>query len=197
VKRFDLRARLRPVLITLGAVLALNVLLLFTLIRPRQADAASADATTASLAARVDRAENRVHSLAEAEKRLQEGRAELDRFYDEVLSSKAKRLVGIQRELQEICDTFAVQPTQISFAHEPVKGTDLVRIVIDLPLVGGYNNLRQFIQEVEHSKEFLILESIQLQESEQGGALLNLKVRLASYFRDTAQPELRYQAGSP
>lgn len=177
----------------LGSLLAANLLFLVLVNQPRQRAALTADAITAGLSARVRKAEDRVAHLREVVDELKQSREAFDRFFEEDLSSKVERLVAVQKEVHKIAKTFQVEASQIKFNHEKVKGSDLIRLAVDMPLNGGYNNLRQFVHSVESSKLFLIIESIQLQEGDQGGALLNLNIRLATYFTQSDLPKLRYR----
>jgi Tfp pilus assembly protein PilO len=191
VKQFDLRTHLKAVLGTLAGLLVINLGLFFMVTQPRLADARNADETTADLAGAVEGEESRVDALEERVKAMQRSREALRRFFEEDLAMKSERLVAVQREIHRIATTFQVEAAQIKFTHEPVDGTDLVHLGISIPLSGGYNNLRQFISKVEHSDLFLIIESVQLQEGEQGGSMLNLNVRLATYFATENLDHLR------
>jgi Tfp pilus assembly protein PilO len=193
MRRFDLRARLVPVLGALAALLVVNLVVLMLVTRPRNQQARTVDATTGELAAAVEREQARVALLQERVEQMQRSREALERFFDEDLSTKSERLVALQREIYDIARTFQVEAAQLKFSHEPVEGTDLVRLAVNIPLSGGYNNLRQFIHKVESSELFLIIESVQLQEGERGGAMLNLNVRLATYFADDDRRDLRYR----
>ena len=61
-----------------------------------------------------------------------------------------------------------------------------------VPLEGGYQNLRSFIQAVESSEQFIVVERVQLGRSNEGGVMLQLNITLATYFD---APELRKQRG--
>lgn len=191
MKRFDLRAHLTPVLAGLAGLLVLNLALLLLVTQPRLSAAQNADETTADLASAVERDRKRVDGLESRVKEMQESREVLERFFSEDLATKRERLVAVQREIYGIARTFQVEAAQLKFDHEPVKGTNLVQLSVNIPLAGGYNNLRQFINKVEHSDLFLIIQSIQLQEGDRGGAMLNLNIRLSTYFAVEATEHLR------
>jgi len=57
-----------------------------------------------------------------------------------------------------------------------------------VPLEGGYPNLRKFLQAVEHSDQFFVVERVSLARGKAGGKLLSLNIILATYF--TAPEEL-------
>ena len=191
MKRLDLRLHLLPVLAILAGLLVINLFLLFFFTQPRLGAARNADEITATLAAAVEGEETRVDALEERVQALQSSREVLEKFFKEDLATKRERLVAVQREIHSIATTFQVEAAQLKFSHEAVDGTNLVRLAVNIPLSGGYNNLRQFISKVEHSHLFLIIESVQLQEGEQGGSMLNLNVRLATYFATENLDHLR------
>jgi Tfp pilus assembly protein PilO len=193
MRRLHLREHLLPIVAVLGGLLALNLLFMLLVNTPRLEQARTADQTTAALEAAVRKQDSRVAQLQESVARLQHNRELLARFFSEDLATKQERLVAVQREIHRIAQTYQVQATQLKFTHEAVKGSDLVRMTVNIPLSGGYNNLRQFLNEVERSDLFLIIEAIQLQEGDQGGVMLSLNVRLATYFADQDNSNLRYQ----
>jgi Tfp pilus assembly protein PilO len=190
----DLRAYLGRIVAILAGLVVVNLLFLNLVNRPRVFQARTADETTAALAAQVAREQERVaHWQARADE-LQRSREALQTFFDEDLSTKSQRLVAVQREIHRIAQTYQVQASQLKFTHEKVEGSDLIQMGVNIPLSGGYRNLRQFINSVEKSDLFLIIQSIQLQEGDRGGVLLNLNVRLITYFADDdGSVDLRYR----
>ena len=50
---------------------------------------------------------------------------------------------------------------------------------------GGYQALRSFIRDIEHSKNFLIIDGVDLANSREGGALLALDIAVSTMFRDS------------
>ena len=81
-------------------------------------------------------------------------------------------------------DTDALFGTEaIDYRPANVEGTDLTRFQITIPLVGGYPNLRQFINELESSERLFIIDSVELTGARGGGAMLSLTIRISTYFR--------------
>ena len=64
-----------------------------------------------------------------------------------------------------------------------------------VPLTGGYSNLRKFIQAVEGSDEFLVVEQVSLGESADGSQQLILNITLTTYFE--APEALRQETRKP
>ena len=70
----------------------------------------------------------------------------------------------------------------MSYSHKLMVGERLDRLEMVVPLEGGYVNLRKFLQAVEESDKFLLVERVALAQGKQGGRLLDLTISLASYF---------------
>jgi len=196
VRNFNLQARMPLLLVVATALLFGNALFYGMILRPRLASVRSADSTTLALEATVREADERLSAMRARSEEMTRARDALQTFFTDTLSTKEARLVRVQRELSRIASDFSVTPTQLRFVQESVTGTDLVRLAVELPLVGGYNNLRQFLRQVEASDEFLVVESVQLQEGEQGGSMLNLRVRISTYYADREETEARYRLES-
>ena len=89
---------------------------------------------------------------------------------------------------------FRIDPDSIDYRPAKVEGTDLTRFQITIPLVGGYPNLRQFINELESSERLFIIDSVELTGARGGGVMLSLTIRISTYFR-APQPPASQVAG--
>ena len=89
---------------------------------------------------------------------------------------------------------FSIDLESVSFASEPLYKEDLDRLVMVVPLEGGYTNLRKFLQAVEESDKFLLVERVALAEGREGGVMLQLNITLATYF--DLPEELRQRRGA-
>ncbi len=65
---------------------------------------------------------------------------------------------------------------------EYMAGQGLERFAMVVPLQGGYANLRHFIQAVESSDKFLVVERVAIDRAKDGGVLLQMNITLATYF---------------
>ena len=73
----------------------------------------------------------------------------LDQFYTDRLGTQLDRLTWIQQGLRAIATEFRINPESIDYTTNDIEGSDLIRFQVTLPLVGGYPNLRHFIDRVE------------------------------------------------
>ncbi|MCS7313060.1 MAG: type 4a pilus biogenesis protein PilO [Acidobacteria bacterium] len=72
-----------------------------------------------------------------------------------------------------------------TYTHEAVRVPPVQSLSIQFSLTGGYEQIRRFIQSIETAPQFLILESIRLRSSQQGGGVeLELALRTFLVRRD-------------
>ena len=64
----------------------------------------------------------------------------------------------------------------------------MAQFQITIPLVGGYPNLRQFINRIESSKHLLIVDSVELTGAREGGAMLSLTIKISTVFSSPPLP---------
>ena len=112
----------------------------------------------------------------------------LDQFYSERLGTQRERMTRIQQVLRSIAAEFRIDPESIDYNTADVEDSDLIRFQVTLPLVGGYPNLRHFIDRVETAPYLAIIDSIELTGSREGGQMLSLTIRISTYFRGPEKP---------
>ena len=175
------------VLMVLGLLLwlGLNLAWLFLVNIPRSQGLASADDRVQSLRRDTSRRGHEVKNLQDALERIRNREHTLELFFDQVLAEKSERMVPFTREVHRIALRHRIDPKKISYTHHAVEDTDdMVRFNAGFPLRGGYQALRSFIRDIEHSESFLIIEAIGLSKSREGGALLSLDIQVSTMFRD-------------
>jgi Tfp pilus assembly protein PilO len=167
----------------LGVLLGVNVLAVVLGVLPMSRAVASAEqrAVEATADARVAASE-----LADATA-ARDGRdtatRELASFRTEVLPKS----VGDARRLLQLKVAQLARTHDITFARsiatpEGIRGSQLGRLQATIELVGRYRDVRQFLYELETSKDFVIVDSIVLSEGEDASSPLNLTLSLSTYF---------------
>ncbi len=114
-------------------------------------------------------------------------------------------MIDVQLELTELAEQFSIDLESVTFDNDLLYEEELDKLVMTVPLQGGYANLRKFLQAVEASEKFLVVERVALGEGKQGGVMLELSITLATYFdapeevkranREKARPRRRAGAG--
>ena len=108
-------------------------------------------------------------------------------------NAKRQRMIAVQLEVAELASRFGINLERVQYeAPDPDQAAKegLERFGMKVPLKGGYANLRKFLQAVEASDEFLVIEQVALEGAPAGQQGVELTITLATYFD---APELRIQ----
>lgn len=185
---FDVREKAPIIAAVILAWLGLNLAFAFAVNTPRASEVATLSADVQHLGREIQKKTADVDRLRPEHGRVLRGRSNLEVFYDEVLSTKQERLIDFQREIREIAQKFNINMEAISYPRE-ILANKVTKLGAAMPLTGSYENLRSFLETIERSENFIIIESIQLSSSKEGGVILSLTVSLSTYFVDPDAPE--------
>ena len=174
----------RRVVYILAAALVINAALYALVVYPlsqrvTSGEQEAGESTRALVAARktFDSARGTVSGKKEAD-------AELVKFYEDVLPPD---LSGARRVLYPRLDQLARKANLTLGAYRfhldanPIG--DLRKITMTMNLTGDYSSVRRFIHELETAPEFLVLENVELSQSETENRGLNVNVQIATYYR--------------
>ena len=171
-------------LIPLAAIIVINLGVLIGVVLPmaRSVDAGGRRSTTAARA------------LADASKDLKDAQAardgqaqattDLDKFYSQVLPADvatARRITHVK--LSQMARAHEVQFERSMANIEPVKESQLERLAMTYDLAGNWDDIRQFIYEIETGSEFIVIDNVVLAEGADGNSPLSLRLDVSTYFR--------------
>ena len=191
--RFDLRQAGGPIRAVLVLWAVVNIAVCVLLVRPAVREYRNLLEGTGpqqqelrEQRTEVERREAYLDALVKAEQ-------DLTRLREEVLSTRELRMVEVQLELKALADQFGIDLDSVTFDSELLRDEELDKLLMVVPLEGGYTNLRRFLQAVESSSKFLVVEGVALGEGKRGASLLQLNISLATYF--DVPPELKLRRG--
>jgi len=190
LRRFDIREERLRVGAVLAAVAVLNLILYLTLNLPRMHRESVEERRVEMATQSLSELSRRVGLMKDLDRRFETEKGKVDTFYNDLLGTKEGRMIRIQREVRRIAAGLGMDPESISYQPEFLDKVGLVRFIINVPLVGDYRNLRQFITRIENSENFLTIDSVTLGGSKDGGALLDLSIQLSTFF---SEPEMKEQ----
>jgi hypothetical protein len=173
----------RVLVLPLAAALLANVAVFAFIVYPLTARAAgTADrAASAALARRTAEGEQAAaQALVAGKSRADE---ELATFYQKVLPgdlSSARRMTYAR--LPALARKANVQYEQGHFEVDPQVKGPFGRLSIRMVLQGEYEDVRQFIYQLEASPEFVIIDDVMLAQADPGKPLV-LTLELSMYFR--------------
>lgn len=113
--------------------------------------------------------------------RLPEVGRQADLFYTTELRPAASGYSGIVADLNGIAKEAGLRTNGLSFTQKEVGNRGIVEVQITGTVEGAYPNLVSFINGMERSKSFYVLESLELASST--GSELRMNLRLRTYFR--------------
>jgi hypothetical protein len=179
-------AEKRPVILPLGMALLVNVFAYFIIVRPLGIKSAGA-ADRAAAAAEGLRAAGEDMAAAQA---LVTGKssadAELSAFYQKVLPASqdaARRMTyaSLPALAGRTNVRYEARTTDVE-AGDRERDRRLGRMGIRMVLQGDYENLRQFLFELESAPDFVIIDDVTLIEGT-GTDALTLTVNMSTYYR--------------
>ncbi len=173
----------RRLVIPVLAGLALNVVLFAGVVYPLRARVRSMEAR-ADTAAQELRAAEREAADARG---ITEGRDRTDTalqaFYKDVLpSSHAEARQATFLRLTQLAEQHDLEQSRRSTDPQQERESSLARLQISMSLSGNYESIRRFIYQVETGSDFIVIDSIALQQGEEAGAPLQLALGLSTYY---------------
>jgi Tfp pilus assembly protein PilO len=123
----------------------------------------------------------RVRSLAA---KVQVSRSEGERFLDSYFMDRRKAASTIVTELSKLAKEAGIRPKEHSFLLEPVEGSeDLIMMTVNGAYEGTYADLIQFINRIDRSPRFLIIDNLSAAPQQQAG-ILNISIRFHVFVRE-------------
>src|SRR4029077_4618534 len=118
-------------------------------------------------------------------KSAKDNRDRIQQLYDQRFSTQRQRLTGIRAEVRKLASQAGLEPPSVAFPENPIEAYGLVKREFVFTVQGTYPELRKFINLLETSGSFLILEEIGLnQGADKSGDDLRISLKLATLFKD-------------
>lgn len=194
--RFDIRESGRAAAILFGVLLAANLAFYVLWIRPHERSFSRLDEDGRPQLQHLKAREKAVAAREAYLAALEQAETDLVTLRKDVLSTRERRMIASQLEVASIAREFQVALERIQYENDPMPG-DVERFAMVVPLEGGYSNLRRFIQAVESSEKFLVIERVALAQAQDGGNVLQLQITVATYFDSPQRRERRPRDRAP
>jgi len=108
---------------------------------------------------------------------------EWDQFFTTHFHPAGAGYSAISEDLGDLSRSAGLRSDTISFHQHTPDARGLVEVDINTAVEGDYDSLVQFLNKLEHSENFYVLDSLALASSSLGK--LRLNVQLRTYFRTT------------
>jgi Tfp pilus assembly protein PilO len=104
-----------------------------------------------------------------------------DAFYHDNFIAASNGYSAIEADLGQLTTKAGLKSTGFAFRQKEVKLHGVTEISITTSISGDYPAIIRFINDLEHSKNFYLLDNLHLDSAAAGGIHLNLDLR--TYFR--------------
>jgi type IV pilus assembly protein PilO len=164
------------------AVIVLNLILFVFVVLPQNNRIARLQSEYGLTRTRLASSQKNIANLKNRLQRLQQAENDLKSVYSRILIPNQSGVTDIRLELESLAQSLEIKKENFTYNYEPLPDFNLQQFRLGVPVEGNYRNIRRFINSIERSKHFLILERVDL--SEQKSDILNLDFQLSTYLTD-------------
>jgi Tfp pilus assembly protein PilO len=183
-RSFSVKRRL--ILVALGLLLAADLGLAgyswhsSTALRTPMAQLNSDSHKLGLLNAEIERSEKNRHDLPATV-------ADCNRF-EALLLPASSGDSAITAELDELAKKSGLQIQLLNLRHKEIPGRNLTQVEVETTVNGTYANIVKFMNNLQRSPNFYIVESLNLQAEGQGSgpSTMRIGLHMKTYFRTTA-----------
>jgi len=168
----------------IGVLLAANLVLAVIALKPFGGSADDLRQEESSLRGQLAALQAKVTGGKRLVSKVETARREGDQFLAKYVTDRLVMASTVTEELVRMAKESGGSYLPITTNQEPIEGSDtLGMLTINLGYQGTYANLSKFVNLVDKSPLFLIIENMQL-APQQSGQNLNVSVKLLTFFRD-------------
>lgn len=177
----------KPWKIVLGVLAVANLAAFFLLVKPVGGSASDLEAQLANLQSQIKRQQLSLRGSRDLVGKMEGARGEHDMFMQNYFMDRRTMSSTILTEIKDSAAASGLLAKEHSFAFEPVEGTEnLGMMTITANYEGTYANLMKFVNLIDRSKRFLIIDNIQAAPQQQGGKLVS-RFKINAFVRETGQ----------
>ena len=171
------------VLILLGAVAAVELLFWVIAVRPLADRESEQQALLATLAQQVQQRQASVEQLRAAAERIGGARDNGDQLLEQLTFERRNTFSELLTELGRAAKEAGVEVRETNYNSDTIDGNEKYGMVsISANFRGQYENLVKFLNLLDRSEEFLIIERLAAAPREEGG--LQITMRVDAFVRD-------------
>lgn len=171
-------------LIPLAILLVLNIAFYFVGTLRAKSRTGALQAKAESLQARTVQANRDMKFVSERLESVTQAKSNVDDFYQDVLSTIETKQIPIIDEVNRLAREYRIELERVDYQpdKEVDDAPDVTYMGIALPLRGDYRSLRRFINRLEKSEHFLVIDAIDLRNVKESSSTLALNIRLYTYY---------------
>jgi Tfp pilus assembly protein PilO len=170
--------------VVLGVLLGANVIAAGLVLFPPGGSAEELDRESIALRTQIVTAKATLEQSKQHAAAVDKGRDEGDSFLSRYFLPLRTSYSTLLDQLQQAAGQTKIHPKDTSFSQEPIEGSDVLKMIsITAAYEGKYEDLMQFVHEIDRSKNLVILESMSA-APQQNGDVLTVSLKLDTFVRD-------------
>jgi hypothetical protein len=180
----DPRVAMRAII---GLLLAANLVAALIAFKPFGGSADDLRRQQAALSSQLQQLQVRLAHSKEIAAKVQKARTEEDRFVSEYFTDTGRMSAMILAELTETAKEAGIKPGTATLSLEQLEGSDTIQeLTTNMGFEGTYANFTKFINLLDKSPHFMIIENMQAAApQQQGGQALNVTLKIDTFVRGT------------
>lgn len=185
--------------LALGVLAALNLIAAYFYFFPPGGSAASLDAALAQTRVQIQRTRAALDQSRTTVKKVQTARQEQEKFVSGYFMDRRTASSTILTEIGAMAKQAGISPREHSFTIDPIDGSEVFSMMtITANYEGNYADLVEFVNAVDRSPRFLIIDSIAAQPQQSGG--LQARFKMNAFLREAGPappPEMAARGAQP
>ena len=173
-----------------GTLLAANLVAAVMAFKPFGGSAADLRREQESLRVQLARLQARTATSKRLVEKVETARREGDQFLEKYVTDRRTMSSAIRDELNRTAKEAGIRALPATLDLEAIEGSDTLEMMtISAGYEGSFADLTKFVNLLDKSPRFLIIENMQT-APQQGGQSLNVTLKLDTFVRETAGPAL-------
>ena len=176
--------------VAIGVLLAANVAMAILAFKPFGGSADDLMRQETARQVELDALNQRIHTTKQTVEKVQSARMATDQFLGKYFMHQETSTSDILDELQRIATESGISAGSDSFQQEEVEGSDSMQMLkMQIGCEGSYQNLAKFVNLLDKSPRFLIIESMHA-NTVQNGQKVNVSFKIDTFAKDNSKAGL-------
>ena len=170
----------------LGVLLLANLLAAWAVFQPVGGSAEELEEQITTLRSDLQRRQMSLARMRQLVSKIEQARTTGDQFLLQYFTDRRTASSAIVSELDRAAKEAGIRPKERSFTYDPVEGSEtLAMMTVVANYEGTYGDLVQFVNRLDKSQRFLILDTL-VASPQVGGGTLNVQIKFNTFVRDAA-----------
>lgn len=118
--------------------------------------------------------------LHQIETRMRDSQARFQEFKQRNLFSRERGNSELLRELESACRNAGLVKTRGVFQYDRDTKFNTRKLSVVLPIEGSYGNIRRFLNALENHVKFIIVDSLNLEDTREGSGVIRMDLQLST-----------------